>query len=183
MLQYSLWAASLALSLLCYLFHEHLGHCLPLRGALRLHRWVFEFHPSTGQHPTNVIDLGSGIAIIYHQAVDPFTNNVAFGIPYFSISFSLNFILTLMIVIRFIRHRKQINDAMGPEVKFDTLYKAIITIIVESSALYAISLLLYVGPWGAGNSAQFIFFPVVAQTQVRDISLSDLNGWLIVCYR
>ena len=55
---------------------------------------------------------------------------------------------------------------MGPLARPKRLHEAIITIFVESSALYAVCFLLYIAPWGAGRIIQFIFFPILAQVQV-----------------
>jgi len=85
---------------------------------------------------------------------------VNYGLGYFSISLSLNILLTLMIVTRLILHTRNIMGAPA------RVYRAIITMLIESSALYAVNSLLFVGPWGAGNHAADIFLPILAQTQV-----------------
>lgn len=117
----------------------------------------------------NFIRTAMGIVITYHQVADPLEKRINLGVPYFSISLLLNVFLTLMTVIRLLRHSRDIRDALGPLVKPNRLYKAIVTILVESSALYAVTLILFIGPWGAENGAQFIFFPILAQIQVRTV--------------
>ena len=111
-----------------------------------------------------------GIMLIYQtsQPNSSIWNSVAinFGLPYFSISISLNILLTLLIVARLLLHSRQIRTAMGAPSGLTGLYKAIITMLVESSALYAVNSLLFVGPWGAGNHAADIFLPILAETQV-----------------
>ena len=92
---------------------------------------------------------------------------VKFGLGYFSISLSLNILLMLMIVTRLILHTRNIMGAPA------RVYRAIITMLIESSALYAVNSLLFVGPWGAGNHAADIFLPILAQTQVRPVFLSS----------
>jgi len=91
---------------------------------------------------------------------------ISFGIPYFSISLSLNMILTLLIVTRLVLHNRNVRTAMGAPPGFGGLYKAIVTMLVESSALYAVSSLLFVAPWGAGSHVADIFLPILAETQV-----------------
>lgn len=113
--------------------------------------------------------LGSvvtGILVTYHQAAEPLDNVIDFGIPFFAISLSLNVLLTSMIVIRLVRHMKDIQGAIGPLFKPNRLYGIVITILVESCALYVVSFVLYIGPWGAGDGAQLIFFPILTQVQV-----------------
>ena len=103
---------------------------------------------------------------------------VNFGTPYFLISLALNVILTLMIVIRLIMHRRNIRNAMGAQDRASRVYKTIITILVESSALYTVSFLLFVGPWGATSYVEDIFFPPLAQAQVCAVHLffSAISG-------
>jgi hypothetical protein len=92
---------------------------------------------------------------------------IKFSAPYFSISVSLNVLLTLMIAVRLILHSREIRGIAGSLVKPDRLYKAIVTILIESSAIYAISFLLFIGSWAAGSSVQNIFLQALAETQVR----------------
>ena len=112
-----------------------------------------------------------GVMLIYQtsQPNSSIWNNVAinFGLPYFSISLSLNILLTLMIVTQLIRHSRNIRSAMGGPRGAGGLYKTIITVLVESSALYAVNSLLFVGPWGAKSHVADIFLPILAETQVR----------------
>ena len=95
---------------------------------------------------------------------------LAGGISYYSISLSLNVLLTLMIVTRLILHSRNIRKAMGTRDRpVGSYLGTIVTILVESSALYAIAFLLYIGPWRADSSVQYIFFPILAEVQVRTI--------------
>ena len=89
---------------------------------------------------------------------------ISLGIPYLAISVSLNILLTLMIVIRLILYSRNIRAATGFS-GTGGLCRAIITILIESSALYAVSSLLVVGQ---SNYAMVdIFLPVLAENQVR----------------
>jgi len=89
-----------------------------------------------------------------------------FGTPLFSISLSLNVLLTLMIVARLFVHDRRLRKATGGRVTASGLYKALNTILVESCAVYAISFLLYMGPWVAGSSIANIFFLPLTGAQV-----------------
>ena len=111
-----------------------------------------------------------GIALIYQtsQPDSSIWNSVAisFGLPYFSISVSLNILLTLMIVVRLTLHNINIRNTMGAPAKTSSLYqaiKAIVIMLVESSALYAVNSLLFIGPWGAGSHVADIFLPILAE--------------------
>ena len=76
-----------------------------------------------------------------------------------------------MVVIRLVLHSRNIRDAVGHGDRPDRLYIFINTILVESCALYAATYVLYFGPWGAGNYAASIFFPILVEVQVRAASL------------
>ena len=102
--------------------------------------------------------------LVYQTA--ELTGGVWFGLPYFSISLSLNVLLTLMITVRLVLHSRDIRTSMG-ETGNNGLYRVIVTMLIESSALYAVSSLLVLGPSSAGNSAADIFIPILAETQVR----------------
>lgn len=113
-----------------------------------------------------------GIALLYYQASRPYSaiwNSAIpdFGSPYYAISFSLNTLLTLLIVIRLVLHSRNIRNAMGTANGAGGLHKAVVTMLVESAAIYAVAFLLFIGTWGASNPAQFIFLPVLAEIQVR----------------
>ena len=56
---------------------------------------------------------------------------------------------------------------MGTTAGVGGLYKTAITILIESSALFAVSFLMYVGPWATKSFLQYIFLQILAQTQVR----------------
>jgi len=115
--------------------------------------------------------IATGIVFTYYQATQPDTSywtNVAFNFnyPYFSISLSLNVLLTLMIVVKLVMHTRNIRKAIGAPTGTSGLCNAVVTILVESCALYATNYLLFIGAWGAQSHVSDIFFPLLADTQV-----------------
>ena len=88
-------------------------------------------------------------------------------LPYLSISLSLNITLTLMIVVRLVLHGKSIRSATWSPGGASGLYKTIATMLIESSALFAVSSLLVIGPLAAKSPLADLFIKVFAQTQVR----------------
>ena len=88
-----------------------------------------------------------------------------FNVSYLAISLSLNTLLTIMIVIRLILHTRRIRGSMGIN-GIGGFCRATVTMLIESSALYAVSSLLVLGPWSVGNGASEIFFPILYETQV-----------------
>ena len=132
----------------------------------------------------NIADPAMGIMFIYHTSQPGckacIIDTIAIGTPYFSISVSLNVLLTLMIVTRLVLHSRDIRDSMGPLVRLDGLYKAIVTVLIESCSLYAITFVLFIGTWATTSSLEFVFFPILAQTQVRAVLafLSPCDFWV-----
>ena len=90
-------------------------------------------------------------------------------LSYLSISISLNVLLTLMIVIRLILYTRNTRNAMGAS-GIGGMCKAIATMLIESCALYAVSSLLVIIPMAIQNFVMDVFFPILAETQVRAFS-------------
>ena len=115
-----------------------------------------------------------GIGSIYQnlQPVNVAMQNVAinnFGKAYYSIPLSLDVLLTLMIVARIALHSRDIRSAVGSLVRPNRLYGALVTILVESCAIYTASYLLFLGPWASGSPIWNAFFPMLVEAQVRAI--------------
>ena len=55
---------------------------------------------------------------------------------------------------------------MGPTATTNRLYKTIVTILVESFALYTVTFLLFIGTWSARSDFVYTFFPILVETQV-----------------
>ena len=133
---------------------------------------------SRRRHSSNTATAATGIGFIC-QISQPATCTEAsgasfqFGTPYYSISLALNVFLTLMIVVRLALHRRTIRRALGSPATVGGLYKAVVNMLIESCALYAASYILFIGPWAAGSSISNIFFPILAEAQVRAILMSS----------
>lgn len=113
------------------------------------------------------------IVLVYYQISQPNctiwrSTVINLGVPS-SISVSLDVLLTLMIIARLVLLSREIRKAMNAPFRIGGLYKAVITILCESSAIYAVTFLLWIGAWAAGNPTQYFFFPILTQTQVRDV--------------
>ena len=160
-----------ALSLLRHLRHEPLGCCLPVYSVSRFYRCALKCSASQVTLPANVAGTVMGIAFTY---VRPDTNRPktyvvvhGFGISWFSISLSLNVLLTIMIITRLVLHNRELRKALKIPVGTFGIYKTIVTMLVESFALYAGVFLLYITTWGPKNFAAYVFFPILAASQVR----------------
>ena len=84
------------------------------------------------------------------------------------VSFSVlfNIVVTLMIIIRLILHARDTHIALGIT-GIGGLCKAIVTMLIESCALYTTSSLLVVGTWGIQIGTLGFFLPIFSQVQVR----------------
>jgi hypothetical protein len=98
------------------------------------------------------------------------TGGIDAGVSYYTISFSLNVLLTVMIVARLVLHRRNARNSAGSHARASGLYDAIIAMLIESSALYAVTFLSYIVPWSFKLGSEFIFFPILAGTQVCAIA-------------
>ena len=136
--------------------------------------YVLGLSISSQRHSANVTNAGMGITLVYKTS-QPVSiwGSLNLGTPFYSIALSLNVLLTLMIATRLILHSRDIRNALGPLVRADRLYVTLVTILVESSALFAANSLLYIGPLYAGSSLSGVFITPLTVTQVRSaITLS-----------
>ena len=98
-----------------------------------------------------------GIMVLY-QSAQLISSEWAM-LPYCSILVSLN-------VVRLILHTRSVRTAMKKS-GIGGLYKAIIVMLVESCALFAVSVILFIGlPWGSYRYAEKISRSVLSVTQV-----------------
>ena len=113
---------------------------------------------------TDACDIALGILLIY-QTITHIPDTIWFGLPYLSLSLSLNVLLTLMIVVRLVLHGRNVRAATGSSAGISGLYKTIATMLIESSVPFALTSLLAVGPQSSVMSD--IFMPALAEAQVR----------------
>ena len=144
-------------------------------------------HKPTGILWTNPTNIGMGIIMLYFQTRGLIGNIPVipyFGALYLSISVSLNVLLTLMIVIRLVLHGRSVRAATGSPAGISGLCKAISTMLIESCALFTVSSLLVVVPlatiqiYNRGDEAANIFYPILAETQVRALPRLQSPGQL-----
>ena len=75
-----------------------------------------------------------------------------------------------MLVTRLVLHSKNIRRAMGGQDGASGLYKRIITMLVESGAIYAASFAIVVGPWASGNTGvRTVTDQMLPEVQVRTV--------------
>ena len=116
------------------------------------------------------INIATGILTIFYTIVEERDlSNAQSTLPYLAISLSLNILLTLMIVIRLFLLDRSVRATAGSPGGIGGLYKTISTMLIESSALFAVSSLLVIVPLAAGNLVAKTFYSILAQTQVRSL--------------
>lgn len=121
----------------------------------------------------NVADTATGIVFLCKD-LEPNggtwgTFTVNFDHPSLLTSLTLNVLLTLMIIARLVLHSRSVKNAMGPSDTTNRVYKTVVTVLVESFALYTVGFLLFIGTWSARSYLVYTFFPVLVETQVRAV--------------
>lgn len=90
-------------------------------------------------------------------------------VSYYSISLSLVVLLVLMIVIRLAVHVRNVQKATGASdgSGVHTAAATVVSMLIESYALYAITLLLYIVSWADNSWVAALFNGACAVIQVR----------------
>jgi len=120
----------------------------------------------------NADNIAMGILFLYPDGEA--ISQIRIGLVYYSIALSLNVLLTLMIVVRLILHGRNIRAATGSPVGISGIYKTIATMLIESSALFAVTSLLFIGLMAADNPVMDLISPILAETQVCAFPGCDL---------
>ena len=116
---------------------------------------------------------GFFVQLLVHSAIQGIQRvDHCLGAVYLSVSFAVNILLTLMIIARLVLHSRNIRSATRAQTGAGgDVYKAIITMLVESSALYAASLLPIICLWVVSGPVINTFLPAIAGIQVRVASV------------
>ena len=125
-----------------------------------------------GDMVTNTTNVALGIASIYYNSGMRYytVTETNISTSYYSISLALNVILTLMVVIRLILHIRSVRNATGASDGSGGLHTAastVVTMFIESYALYAVVLLTYTIPWALNSWVDILFSGVLNAVQVR----------------
>ena len=109
--------------------------------------------------------------LIQVSAASPWSADSAINwtIPFFSLSLSLNIILTAAIVIRLLVHRQKISSTMGPS--YGRHYTSVASMIVESASIFSVFSLLFLVPFALNHPLNLIFFQALSIVQVSKITL------------
>ncbi|KLO05094.1 hypothetical protein SCHPADRAFT_884040 [Schizopora paradoxa] len=87
---------------------------------------------------------------------------VQFALPFWSFSVGLNILLSLAIAVRLVMMRRALT-ASGVPSEHGRVYTSIAAIIVESSALYSVTSLIYLICFARGSNVQNLLLPAIDQ--------------------
>ncbi|KAJ3476308.1 hypothetical protein NLI96_g11250 [Meripilus lineatus] len=85
----------------------------------------------------------------------------SFAVPYWSLSISINILLTLMIIYRLVTTRNLLISALGKEHARD--YTSLIAVTIESASIYSIVSLIYIVAFARNSAVQNLCLPVLGQ--------------------
>jgi len=88
---------------------------------------------------------------------------LAYGTAYYALSLGVNILLTLLITLRLLMHRRRILATLPEDHAKD--YVSLVTIIVESAALYSVFALIFLITYALDNPTNQIFLGVGHSTQ------------------
>ena len=89
---------------------------------------------------------------------------------YYAICLALNILLTLMIITKLILHRRNLQDAMGTSNAATKVYTTVVIMLVESYALYAITLLSFIVTSVLQTVGLYITGKILSNVQVCSVS-------------
>ena len=129
------------------------------------------FRTSSTQLSANLDNIVVGIKFLYQcsQSVGilgfhaPVIN---YEIPFYSISFTLNILLTLMIVARLFLLHRNIRNATNAPIRVNGLYRFIVTSLIGSCAIYTATLVLSIGSWAACSPILGVVCTIIPLIQV-----------------
>ena len=124
---------------------------------------------------TNTIGVVLGIITVYVESGKGIltASEININTSYLSICLLLNVVLALMIVTRLMVHVRNARKATGTSDESGGLHittAAVITMLIESYAIYAATLLLYIVPSAANSSVVGLFSGLISTVQVCAIS-------------
>ncbi|KAF5342598.1 hypothetical protein D9611_002007 [Ephemerocybe angulata] len=85
------------------------------------------------------------------------------GIAYWSLSIVLNLLITSSIAGRLLKMRSAIRAVLGP--KHSSPYTSVLSMIVESAALYTAWALIFMASYAKGDTFQNVVLPALGQVQ------------------
>ena len=112
--------------------------------------------------------------LIQISQTGPFENSsINWTIPYFTLSLSLNVLVTIAIVLRLLLYRHRIANVLGTS--HGSQYTSIAAMIVESAAIFSAFSICFLIPFALNSSISSIFLQALGQVQI--------SATLLIIYR
>lgn len=89
---------------------------------------------------------------------------LAYGTSYYALSLGANIILTVLIAVRLLLYRRRVLKTLPSDHAKD--YVSLLTIIVESAALYSVFALIFLITYGVSHPSNQVFFGFASAAQV-----------------
>lgn len=114
----------------------------------------------------SILEVRATVAASTTSEGDP--NTINFGISYWSLTFSTNIIVSLLIAGRLLVYRHNLRKSFKDmaSVGHDRAYLSIAAMIVESAALYTAVGLTFLGLFARHNAAQGFLVSILGQVEV-----------------
>lgn len=130
-------------------------------------RWVFPVASFRGNTKLTAYSVFGILALV--EVNLPLSNawtalSRKFALAYFTLSLSLNAVLTLLITARLLMYRHRARVQLG--VNHGTPYTSIAAMLVESSALYSTVSLIFIISYARNSPIQNLVLPILGQVQV-----------------
>lgn len=125
--------------------------------------------------------------LIQISQTGPFENSaINWTIPYFTLSLSLNVLVTIAIVLRLLSYRHRITNVLGSS--HGSQYTSIAAMIVESAAIFSAFSICFLVPFALSSSISSIFLQALGQVQISATLLiiyrvASGKGWSSNTYR
>ncbi|KAF8194586.1 hypothetical protein BJ912DRAFT_176906 [Pholiota molesta] len=113
-------------------------------------------------------ELASGLLLIIQVSHSPATiwNSVNLALPYFALAAACNVTITLTIATPLLLHRRSLRKTFGRNNDYSKPYTSAAAILVESSAVYAIVAVVFIGFYARNNPISHLFLSTLCQVQV-----------------
>lgn len=96
---------------------------------------------------------------------------VKFALAYYALTTSYTIVITSLMIARILLVRRAFIKATGRR-EYGTQYLSIAAMLIESSALYTIWGIIFLGLYIVNNPVQFIFLASLSEVQVRHLFIS-----------
>lgn len=97
------------------------------------------------------------------------------GVAYFSLSVSLNIIVTTLICVRLLQASRGISAVLGRDSA--KLYTSLTAILSESAALYSVSGIMFIIPYARNSQLTVVFGDIYGDVSVSSQASMSIRLW------